>query len=187
VLREDVDQETGRVLLRGTKRPTRWRTVPIVTSWQKSLLAYAVKFAEGVDGNRLFGSWSNIRRDLAAACKAAEIAPCSPNDLRRPHSHWLRAEGVPLELVAPMMGHSSTRMVQTVYGKLSADELAARLRGVIPGAPDCIAGASDRKDPGGLPGRPKKQKNREKDRGFSVPRDGIEPPTRGFSIPCSTN
>ncbi len=23
--------------------------------------------------------------------------------------------------------------------------------------------------------------------GFAVPRDGIEPPTRGFSIPCSTN
>lgn len=22
---------------------------------------------------------------------------------------------------------------------------------------------------------------------FMVPRDGIEPPTRGFSIPCSTN
>ncbi len=33
VLREDVNEETGRVLLRGTKRPTRWRTVPIVTTW----------------------------------------------------------------------------------------------------------------------------------------------------------
>ena len=189
VLREDVDQETGRVLLRGTKRPTRWRTVPIVTTWQKSLLAYSVKFAEGTDG-RLFGPWGNIRRDLSAACKAAQIAPCSPNDLRRTHSHWLRAEGVPLELVAPMMGHASTRMVQTVYGKLSADELAARLCGVIPGAADCNAGATERKDPGGLggpPGGAKKHKNRSKNRGFAVPRDGIEPPTRGFSIPCSTN
>jgi integrase len=179
VLPEDVDQEIGRVLLRGTKRPSRWRTVPIVTSWQKSLLAYAVKFAEGSDG-RLFGRWGNIRRDLIAACKAAQIAPCSPNDLRRTHSHWLRAEGVP----------SSTRMVQTVYGKLSADELAARLRGVIPSAADCNAGATERKDLGGLaglPGRPKKQESRGKDRGFAVPRDGIEPPTRGFSIPCSTN
>ncbi len=184
VLREDVDQETGRVLLRGTKRPTRWRTVPIVTSWQKSLLAYAVKFAGGTEG-RLFGSWSNIRRDLIAASKAAKIDPCSPNDLRRTHSHWLRAEGVPLELVAPMMGHSSTRMVQTVYGKLSADELAAHLRRVIPGAPDCIAGASDQTDPAGLggpPGRPQRRKNPGKGRGLSVPRDGIEPPTRGFSI-----
>ena len=189
VLRDDVSEETGRVLLRGTKRPTRWRTVPIVTSWQKSLLAYAMKFAEGTEG-RLFGTWSNIRRDLIAACKAAKIDPCSPNDLRRTHSHWLRAEGVPLELVAPMMGHASTRMVQTVYGKLSADELAARLRGVIPGTADCNAGATDRKDSGrlpGLPGLPKKQKNRGESRGLLVPRDRIELPTRGFSILCSTN
>ena len=189
VLREDVNEETGRVLLRGTKRPTRWRTVPIVTTWQKSLLAYAMKFAEGAN-DRLFGAWGNIRRDLIAACKAAKIAPCSPNDLRRTHSHWLRAEGVPLELVAPMMGHASTRMVQTVYGKLSADELAARLCKAIPGAEDCNAGATERKDSGrlgALPGQGNSTKNSGKRSTSEVPRDRIELPTRGFSILCSTN
>ncbi len=148
-----------------------------------------MNFAEGAN-DRLFGALGNIRRDLIAACRAAKIAPCSPNDLRRTHSHWLRAEGVPLELVAPMMGHASTRMVQTVYGKLSADELAARLCGVIPSAKDYNAGATERKDSGrlgALPGQGNSAKNRGKRSTSGVPRDRIELPTRGFSILCSTN
>jgi integrase len=138
MLRADVTPATKasgpRALLRGTKRPSRWRTVPIERQAQRELFAYALEHA---DGKRpaLFAPWTNIRRDLGQACERAGIEKVSPNDLRRSFAHWLRAEHVPLEVVAPLMGHSTTKMVQLVYGKLSPDELAARLREhSIPGA-----------------------------------------------------
>jgi integrase len=203
VLRDDVGAD--RVLLRGTKRPTRWRTVPLVTAWQRTLVVYATEHAGGaayaaghaaLPAGRLFAAWGNIRRDLEAACTRAGIARCSPNDLRRTHSHWMRAEGLPLELLAPLMGHATTRMVQTVYGKLSTDELAARMRGCLPSASqpgpeqpctNCITGASDGGAPGGFSApaaRAREKKTRGKKAEIVVPRDGIEPPTRGFSRPA---
>ena len=46
--REDVVGD--RVLVRGTKRASRLRTVPIVTPWQRILLDYATKHAQGEAG-----------------------------------------------------------------------------------------------------------------------------------------
>lgn len=182
--REDVAGDASTVLLRGTKRPTRWRTVPIETEAQRSLLAHALAHAAG-EGGRLFLPWGNVRHDLIAACRRAEIERCSPNDLRRSFAHWLRAEGVPLELLAPMMGHASTRMVQAVYGKLGPGELAARIRlHVTKHKPD--AGGNWTANPATLtvaPGLPRQgdAMNPPRNEAFAVPRDGIEPPTRGFS------
>jgi integrase len=144
MLRPDVTPATPTsgelVLLRGTKRPKRWRTVPIERAAQRELLAYALARADG-EGELLFAPWTNIRRDLERACIRAGLAKVSPNDLRRSFAHWLRAELVPLEVIAPMMGHSTTKMVQLVYGKLSTAELAAQLRG------HCITGASPQTAP----------------------------------------
>ncbi|MGH7179913.1 MAG: tyrosine-type recombinase/integrase, partial [Tepidisphaeraceae bacterium] len=46
-----------------------------------------------------------------------------PNDLRRTFASWLVQQGVPLLTVATLMGHSSTRMVERVYGRLSKQNL----------------------------------------------------------------
>jgi hypothetical protein len=62
--RGDVGEGLATVLLRGTKRKTRFRTVPIVSPAQKSLLAYAIEHARGA-GDALFQRWANVRRDLA--------------------------------------------------------------------------------------------------------------------------
>jgi len=134
---EDVAAGSA-VLLRGTKRPTRWRTVPIVLPWQESLLKYALEHAqhEG-DARRLFAPWSNVRHDLERGAARAKIARLSPNDLRRTCAQWLRASGVPLEVVSAVLGHATTRMVETVYGRQSAAQLAERMR-----AAACITGAS---------------------------------------------
>ena len=45
--RGDVGEGLATVLLRGTKRKTRFRTVPIVSPAQQSLLAYALEHAKG--------------------------------------------------------------------------------------------------------------------------------------------
>jgi integrase len=114
------------VLVRGTKRPSRWRTVPVVTKAARNMLRFALAKAQG-EGGKLFRPWANADRDIKAACRAAGIAPCSYNDLRRTFAQWLRQDGVPLELVAPAMGHVTTTMVQRVYGKLDASALADRI------------------------------------------------------------
>ncbi|MBE7450046.1 MAG: tyrosine-type recombinase/integrase [Kofleriaceae bacterium] len=49
----------------------------------------------------------------------AGIERVSPNDLRRTYASWLVNAGVPLQQVARLLGHKSTRMVDLVCGKLS--------------------------------------------------------------------
>jgi integrase len=192
---ERTDVVGNQVAIRGTKRSTRRRVVPVVLEDHRSLLAYALEHAGG-QRPRLFAEWTNVRHDLRRACRRAGIAPCSPNDLRRTHSRWLRAAGAPPDLISPAMGHADTRMVERVYGRLEADELAVRLtiatsngvellmaqlgiRALVATLELCSAGASDRGDslgPAGLAGSQSAAIT-----ATSVPRDGIEPPTRGFS------
>src|SRR5262249_33189670 len=108
-LDEDLAHDLSTVLIRGTKRSTRYRMVPIVSVAARSLLEYALRHAAGTSGS-LFLPWASARRDLIAACKRAGISRCSPNDLRRTCATWLRAAGVPPDLIAPVMGHADTRM-----------------------------------------------------------------------------
>jgi len=187
-LRNDVALDHSAVHLRGTKRTTRDRVVPIATQPQLELLRYALTHAEGEDP-ALFLPWQNVRRDLREACKRAGIPPCSPNDLRRTFATWLRAAGAPTDLIAPVMGHADTRMVERVYGRLAPSDLRRRIVG-LRGRSRCVTGVSDSVDTLGLfapSGRPAPRRRSCKFACFPVPRDGVEPPTRGFSIPCSTN
>ncbi len=195
-LAERGDVDGGHVLIRGTKRRSRYRTVPVVTPEQRGLIAYAIEHAKG-ESPALFRPWPNARRDLAAACVRAGIARCSPNDLRRTFGTWLRQAGAPPDIIAPAMGHVDSRMVERVYGRLSTDALAARLAlatgsldvliarwavrvlGSVLELAGCIAGASLRSDSTGIGGPPALGSSQIL--GDFVPRDGIEPPTRGFS------
>lgn len=180
-LRNDVALDQSAVHLRGTKRTTRDRVVPVATRPQLELLRYALSHAEGEDP-ALFLPWQNVRRDLREACKRAGIPPCSPNDLRRTFATWLRSAGATPDLIAPMMGHSSTRMVETVYGRLPVSALVSRLQAAL----NCSDSSATPLDSAAFAGLPGPAGNAET-ACFTVPRDGVEPPTRGFSIPCSTN
>jgi integrase len=66
-----------------------------------------------------------VRRDLGDACNRAGIDPVSPNNLRRTYASWLKQRGVDSAVVAKLLGHTSTRMVDLVYGHLADDTLAA--------------------------------------------------------------
>ena len=67
-LTEDVSLDLRSVLLRGTKRKTRFRTVPIVSPAQRSLIEHALRYAAG-KGEALFQPWRNARRDILVACE----------------------------------------------------------------------------------------------------------------------
>jgi integrase len=117
---------------------------------RQSLLEYALTHSHGQEG-LLFGSWTNVRRDLHRACEAVEIRHCSPNDLRWTCATWLRAAGASPELIAPVMGHADTRMVERVYGRLPVEDLRRRLAQAM--GLDCITGVSNPVEMGGFGAR----------------------------------
>lgn len=115
---KDVDLHKRRLKLRGEKRETRSRWVPIAPT----LAALLEAAGPGASG-RVVSPWGNVRRALHTACDNAGVKRVSPNDLRRTFASWLVQNDVPLLTVATLMGHSSTRMVEKVYGRLSQENL----------------------------------------------------------------
>jgi hypothetical protein len=211
--------------LRGTKRASRAREVPIVLDWQRSLLAYALERAGGSNGGagaleRLGrksgpdlgvgrgsgahrggaggqdGSSADARRNRAAparatsglfagepdrfrwalryACRRAGIDHVTPNDLRRTYATEMHAAGARLSTLAPVLGHMDTRMLERVYAVLPPALIAERLRAEL-GVRDTIGTDARRSESTSATGETPPQSE-------TVPRGGIEPPTRGFSV-----
>lgn len=115
------DVEGDRVHLRGTKTVAAARVVPVPAPL-RALLAWALPRLPAP-----VARWGNVRRDLAAACRDAGIPPVTPNDLRRTFATWLRAWGVTPDVIAAAMGHTTSRMVERVYGRLSPADLGLLL------------------------------------------------------------
>lgn len=142
---EMVNFATNRIRVPGSKTDmSRDRPVPIAPALRAKLLAVPESDRHGT----VAGRWGNVRRDLHAAidrrnakaaraadeCKvyAGAIPYVSPNDLRRTFASWLIQEGAPPLTVAALMGHTTTRMIEKVYGKLSAANLDAAMA-LMPG------------------------------------------------------
>jgi integrase len=121
----------GVLRMPGTKRETRDRWVPISPSLYALLDTVPAKKRTG----RVVEPWGNVRRDLHAAIDRANakdptakpIPKVSPNDLRRTFASWLVQSGVDLFTVSKLMGHSSTRMVEKVYGRLTRENMQAAI------------------------------------------------------------
>lgn len=183
------DLSLAAVLVRGLKTRHRWRHVPLELPAQRYLVEVVRQHAEGM-GGALFRPWTNVRRDLHAACGRAGIPPCSPNDLRRTLGHWLRGAGVAPDLIGAVLGHADSRMVERVYGKIPVEVLAARLRVAIGEVPTEQMGqtVTPVQQPdwpawtGKTSGTGERPALAVVTEGYQVPGDGIEPPTRGFSI-----
>ena len=158
--RSDVTGGGQYVRVRGSKRETRDRVVPLVLDASRELLEFALEHAEG-KGDVLFTPWQNVGRDIKAACARVGIDDCSPNDFRRSLGHWLRAAGVPPHLIAQVLGHSTSAMAERVYARPSAAVLGELLAhhalaagvsaGVSPAAaPTAAAGAAPAAVPVGV-------------------------------------
>ena len=125
--RKDVDLDNEKLHLPGTKRVTRDRYLPFGLLPGLKELLKTILSEMPADSERLFAPWANIRRDLRTACDDLEIDPVSPNDLRRTFGSWLKNRGLDSAVIARLMGHSSTRMVDRVYGRLDDYTLAVAL------------------------------------------------------------
>lgn len=109
----------GWIQLPGRKTARADRVIPLERAFAAEL-----EKRRGAASAKIVGRWGNNRRDLRVACIKARVDPVTPNDLRRTFASWLAQGGVSLKPIATMLGHTSTRMVDLVYGHLDAQTLA---------------------------------------------------------------
>lgn len=125
--REDVDPKTGVYRLRVTKtRKTEGEIRErIAVAEARPLLKYALKFGAGKDG-LVLQPWAapNMVQTLERVGDKIGVPGFSANDFRRAMASWLRQDGVPPHLVAFMLGHTSSAMVERVYGRMTASAAA---------------------------------------------------------------
>ena len=192
-------EDPGRsvVHVRGTKNEHRDRLVPIATLEQAMLLDFALRHAQGA-GELLFPSLGNVRRDMHVLAKRAGLGGFSPHVLRHTLGKWLRAGGVDSATTGALLGHADGRMVERTYGRLDRAEdarsaIVAQYRPTVSTAPTPSEGELFLYGNGGGSGAPRHPwQNSEPSEAAifqadAVRRGGIEPPTRGFSVPCSTD
>lgn len=120
---EDVDLRSGMIRFEITKTRKKGRAskhVPI-TKLTRELVKLALPSLP-------LAPWANVRRDLENACAELKIPRVTPNDLRRTHANWLREAGVDTSLIADVLGHTDSRMVERVYGRLRPEQLRDRVR-----------------------------------------------------------
>lgn len=118
LLTSDIDWHRGSIHLRGAKTVKAARQVPL----HPHLAAFLrVDLVPGE--SRMLQPWANVCRDLAAHCATLGILPVTPNDLRRTFGSWLVQSNVSAHIVAKLMGHTTEKMVNLVYGQLDDQAL----------------------------------------------------------------
>jgi integrase len=128
-------------------------------------------------------TYSYARARWNALRVAAGFPTLRFHDLRHSYVSALLEAGTPIHVVQAMAAHRSV-VVTGLYAHPTDEAVraaTARVSIAVPndGTPDVTPSAA------ATPQR--KRKSRGKSTASVVPRDGVEPPTRGFSIPCSTN
>lgn len=133
----DVDHGAKRLRVRGTKTEKSDRVVPL-----------SPDALEVLRRRTRFEPWGNVGRDLLVACERAEIDRVSPNDLRRTFASWLANKGASPLVVAKLLGHTSTRMVERIYARLG-HEVKHETIELLPSVTSLVTeprGSSDRSD-----------------------------------------
>lgn len=139
---EHVNLAEGWLLVPGSKTVRSRRRVPIHDPLRQILEALPQRRGP------LVQPWSNVRRDLALACGRARISRVTPNDLRRTFASWLKQKGVDSLAVAQLLGHTSSRMVELVYGHLNMDTFRRAVRELPPMPDGALNGFSKPKQRG---------------------------------------
>lgn len=119
--RPDIDLPSGLIRVRGSKTAAAKRVVPIAAHVAE--LAH-IAFNGAAEVGLAYGKWGNVRRDIARACEALGIPAGTPNDCRRSAATWLSERGAPSSTIAYFLGHTTSRLVEQVYGRVDGPKLA---------------------------------------------------------------
>ncbi len=114
---EDVDFDQSLLRVRGTKTSGSFRTVGL----SPDLAGLLRELRRG--SGQIVPAWPNVRRDLTVASRRAGVPRVTPNDLRRSFASWLVQAGETNFVVSRLLGHSTTKMVDLVYGHLGRAQL----------------------------------------------------------------
>jgi len=118
-----------------------------------------------------------LRRGFYPALRRAGLRKITFHSLRHSFASFLIAKNVHPKRIQALMGHSSIKITMDVYGHLMKDsdnEAANSIVDFIFGNKTVTTGLADAVGASQVIEK-------------MVARDGIEPPTRGFSVRCSTN
>lgn len=118
-LPEHYDKAAGLFSVQGTKTAESAAKIPLLSVFRQRFEADVLPY--------LPISWSNPSHGLPRLCAKAGIPPLTPNDLRRTAATLMVAAGVSTGLVARMLRHKDSRMVERVYGRASAAEIGAAI------------------------------------------------------------
>lgn len=113
----DLDLEGNRVHVRGTKTERSDRWLPLSPRMREILSARAEARPEG----RLFPEWTRAHNDLRAICERAKLPPTTVSDLRRTFASLMLSAGVSSSVLKELMGHTTTKQIDLVYGHASEE------------------------------------------------------------------
>jgi integrase len=78
-------------------------------TWTETDLVFSTRTGAALDA-------ANVRREFRAVCKAAGIGEhWTPRELRHSFVSLMSSSGVPVEEIARLAGHSSSRTTEVVY------------------------------------------------------------------------
>jgi len=105
------------------------------SSWIESDLVFPSTTGRPLDG-------SARRSALAAICAEADLPRLTPHELRHTAASVLSDQGIPLEVIADLLGHASTRVLEETYRhrlRVAADGAVAVFDGLL-GSPSSTVG-----------------------------------------------
>jgi integrase len=95
--------------LRGHKKRQAGERLAAGAGWSDEDLVFSARTGGVLDA-------ANVRREFRAVCKAAKIGEhWTPRELRHSFVSLMSSSGVPVEEIARIAGHSSTRTTEVVY------------------------------------------------------------------------
>ena len=77
--------------------------------WEESGFVFTTQYGSALDPR-------NVHRDFQTICMKAKLGKWHPHELRHSAASLMLAEGVPLQVVSDILGHSSIRITADVYG-----------------------------------------------------------------------
>lgn len=132
---DDVKLDSNTVRVRGTKADARDRWLPMPPDVRAVAQRKLLRMQRG---EQLFEYWNpgNADRHLRLAAKRAGLGAVSWNDLRRSFATELARQGFSALQLRPLMGHSSTRMLDKHYARMGIGESAQHIVDALPVMPD---------------------------------------------------
>lgn len=117
----DVDINTWRLHVRGTKTRKADRWLPIHPALRPAIERRMSERA----GWPLFEPWPSVLHHLHRAGKRAGLGVVTVTDLRRTFASTLLNAGASTSVVRELLGHTTSRQVDRVYGQISSDAMRA--------------------------------------------------------------